>query len=262
MTIALVTDSASMLPPLWRTQRNVLVAPMSVVLDGTAFPEGGGLSNAEFYRRLAAGSAVSTSAPSPGEILDCYERATQAGASAIVSIHTGGEYSAVLDAARVAARSVDLPVEFVDTGTVSFPVALCVAVAADARDAGGATTHVADAARAAAGEVDSIFVVGVPELAQRGGRLADAGSELAPTTILTLGPTGLDEHGNAADIDDTLDRMAGHLRRVARHRSLRVAVGDIMRGASLQPQRGTGASATTSPPSREFAIARPVPHSR
>lgn len=226
--IAIVTDSASMLPPAWRDKFGVHVAPMTVVVDGTPYREGVEISTAEFYRRLEAGAEVSTSTPSPGDVLATYQEAIAAGADRIVSIHTGSEYSGVLDAARVAAREISADIDLIDTATASFPVALCVVAACATRDATGDLREVAAAASATAAVVDSIFVVGVPELARRGGRLGT--TELAsPTAILTLGPGGLAEHAVAADIDDALARMADHIRQAAAGQPVRVGVGDADR---------------------------------
>lgn len=226
--IAVVTDSASMLPPRWRDQYRVRVAPMTVILDGAAYHEGVDLDAAEFYRRLAAGAEVSTSAPSPGDLLAAYTAAVDAGATGIVSIHTGSDYSAVLDAARVAAREVGARVELVNSHTVSFPVALCVVAATETLAAGADLDGAAAAARAAASVVDSIFVVGVPDLARRGGRL---GATPVPTstTVLTLGPSGLAQHSQAADLEGALEAMSTHVRRAAAVQDLRVGVGDADR---------------------------------
>ncbi len=234
--IGIVTDSASMLPPVWQDRAEVAVAPMTVVIDGVPRREGVEIGSAEFYALLDAGATVTTSAPSPGDLLMAYRAAVEDGASSIVAVHTGADYSAVLDAASIAVRSVGADVVVVDTGTVSFPVALCVAAAVDARNAGGDTSAVAAAARAAAQVVDSIFVVGVPELAHRGGRLQGSVAVPTSTTILTLGPAGLAEHGDARSIDDALEQMAAHVRSAAHGRPLRVGVGDADRpdlGAQL-----------------------------
>lgn len=226
--IGIVTDSASMLPAAWRDRHRILVAPMTVVIDNVPYREGVDIATADFYRRLAAGAAVTTSAPSPGDLLGAYQTAVADGATAIVSIHTGAEYSAVLDAARIAARDLAVPVELVDTGTVSFPVALCVAAATTTRHDTDDPAVVAAAARSTAAVVDSIFIVGVPDLARRGGRLRDLPIN-TPTTVLTLGPTGLSEHSQATDIDDAVARMAHHIHTIARARPIRVGVGDAHR---------------------------------
>jgi hypothetical protein len=50
---------------------------------------------------------------------------------------TGSAYSAVVDAARIARRSVPVDVALADGGTVSLAVALYVASACDAHDRSG-----------------------------------------------------------------------------------------------------------------------------
>ncbi|MGI8755966.1 MAG: DegV family protein [Acidimicrobiales bacterium] len=225
--VAVVTDSASMLPPAWRDRLRVAVAPMTVVMDGEAYREGVDLDGPEFYRRLAAGAEVSTSAPSPGALLAAYQAAADTGATTVVAVHTGSAYSGVGNAAGIAAAEVAIAVELIDTGTVSFPVALCVAAAGAARDSGGTAAEVADAARRTAAVVDSVFVVGVPELARRGGRFGEKAK--TATTILGLGPSGVNEHGTAADIDEAIAQMAAIVRGAARGTALRVGVGDADR---------------------------------
>ncbi len=225
--IGLATDSASMLPAAWRDRFEVQVAPMTVVVDGEAHLEGRDLTTAAFYRRLADGAEVSTATPSPGELAAAYQRCRDAGADRVVAIHTGADYSAVLSAAAVAARQVE-GVELVDSGTVSFPVALCLAAAADARAAGVDADRVAAAARETAALVDSVFVVGAPDLAQRGGRLGDVGSKPG-LTLLGLGPGGVRDLGAADDLDDAIARMAGVVARAATGSPLRVGVGDADR---------------------------------
>jgi len=225
--IGIVTDSAAMLPPAWRDRFEIIVAPLTVVIDGTPHREGVDLGSAEFYRRLAGGAEVSTAAPSPGDLLAAYRRSLEAGATSVVAIHTGADYSAVMAAATIAVR--DLPqVELVDSGTVSFPVSLCIAAAADGRDSGADAGGVAAAARATAKEVDSVFIVGAPDLAQRGGRLGDTAA-MTDLSILGLGPDGLRDLGAAADLGDAIDRMARAVIDASQGRRLRVGVGDADR---------------------------------
>lgn len=227
--IAIVTDSASMLPPAWAGELDVAVVPMTIVLDGAALREGIDIDSATFYRQLAAGAIVSTSAPSPGDVLSAYREAHARGATQVLSIHTGADYSAVGSAALVAAREVDIPVELVDTGSVSFPVALCVAAAARRRAAGASIDEVIDAARQTAATVDSVFIIGAPELMRRGGRLPHQMEDPTPTTILRLGPSGLTELSSADTVAGSLDTMADHVAAEASRRPIRVGVGDAHR---------------------------------
>ena len=68
-----------------------------------------------------------------------------------------------------------VPVEVVDTGTASFPVACCVWAAGSVLEGGGTLGAAAAAARAVADRVDNVFIVGALDLAAtrraaRGGR--------------------------------------------------------------------------------------------
>jgi len=224
--IALVTDSNAMLPDNLRTRFGVEVVALTVVVDGEAFAEGVDLITADFYARLDAGASVSTAAPSPGAFLEAYERAAGRGATAVLSVHIGSNTSATLDSARLAAHEAAIPVELVDTGTASFPVACCVWAAGLALERGSGLDEAAAAARAVAEQVGNVFVVGAADLARRGGRLrqgAEAGEGL---TVVALRAGTMEIVGNADDVDAAAKSMDEEFARAAQHRRMRVGVGD------------------------------------
>ena len=227
--IGLVTDSASMLPSPWAERFDVAVVPMIVVLDGAPLREGVDIDSSTFYRQVAVGVTVSTSAPAPGEVLATFRSLVDRGATRIVSVHTGSDYSAVVSSARIAAQDLDVPVEIVDTGTVSFPVALCVAAAARARAEGAHAEVVAEVARRTASTIDSLFIVGTPDLAVRSGRLPVEVGTPTPSSILRLCPDGLSEHATADSIERALVAIAEHVGSIAERSSLLVGVGDADR---------------------------------
>ena len=224
--IALITDSNALLPENLRARFDVDVVPLTVVVDGRAYAEGVDLTTADFYRHLAAGVAVSTAAPSPGAFLAAYERAAARGADAVLSVHIGSNTSATLDSARLAARDAAIPVEFVDTATASFPVACCVWAAGLALERGAPLAAAAAAARAVAGEVGNVFVVGALDLARRGGRLdrdADAGEGL-PVVALRGGT--MEVVDRAQDVEGAVEAMVAEFGRAAAGRPMRCGVGD------------------------------------
>jgi DegV family protein with EDD domain len=229
--ISIVTDSGSMLTDELRRRYSISVVPMTITVDGREFAEGAELTTAEFYARLSAGSAVSTAAPSPGAFVDAYRAAADAGASSVLSIHTGAAYSATVASATVAAGLVDVAVDIVDTGAASFPVALCVWAAADEVAAGRTAVQAAAVARATATRTGSLFVVGVPELARRGGRFVSVDGDLTPTSILELVDGKIREHSRVADLDTAIDLMIDHTLRIAREEPIRVGVGHAVRDA-------------------------------
>jgi DegV family protein with EDD domain len=224
--IALVTDSGSQLPRPLAQRYGVRVVPITVVVDGRPFREGVDLTSAAFYDAVRAGAQVSTSSPSPGEFAQAYDAAAAAEASAVLSIHTGSNLSGTVNAARLAAGSSAVPVVVVDTGTASFPVACCVWAAAETLAAGACLEEAEGVARRTASAIGNVFIVGLLELARRGGRLSPSVQLGASVSILAL------EHGEmrvvaeAATVGSAIDVMGDYVEAWARGRRLRVGVGD------------------------------------
>ena len=72
--IAVLTDTTSGLTPAQAERYGVFLMPMPIILDGKTYFEDVSITPEEFYPRLAAGSMVSTSQPSPGDVADLWER--------------------------------------------------------------------------------------------------------------------------------------------------------------------------------------------
>jgi len=229
--IALVTDSNSQIPPELRDRFGVRVVPLTIVLGGEPFKEGVDLTTNGFYERLAAGAEVSTAAPSPGDVLRTYEEAAATGATEILSVHIGSNISATVNSVRVAAGGSPVPVEVVDTGTASFAVACCVWAAGDALAAGADLGHAADAARAAAGRVGNVFVVGALDLARRGGRLPAQVAAGNGIPVLALAGGLMQPVARVHDVDAAVEAMTGYVRTTAGGVPQRVGV-----GAALAPE--------------------------
>jgi DegV family protein with EDD domain len=224
--IALVTDSNAMLPDALRARFAARVVPLTVVVDGQPYAEGTELDAETFYARLAAGASVSTAAPPPGVFVEAYEAAAADGADAVLSVHIGSNTSATVASAGIAAASSPVPVEIVDTGTASFPVACCVWAAGAALERGADLEAAADAARAVAAEVGNVFVVGALDLARRGGRLAAGVDSGDGVPVLALYGGTMDVLGRAGDVDAAVTLMVSEFERAAAARPMRVGVGD------------------------------------
>ncbi len=223
--IQLVTDSASMLPDAVRRRFGISVVALTITIGDEDFAEGGDLTTAEFYSRMADGAAVSTAAPSPGTFVDTYRAAAENGATAVLSVHTGAAYSATVASATVAAEMVDIPVSIVDTGVGSFPVALSTWRAAELLGRGCTIEDAAMAAERTASATRSLFVVGVPVVARRGGRFVAISGELTPTTVLELTNGELHDRGAAVDLEAAIETMIDGAVAAAETGALRIGVG-------------------------------------
>lgn len=227
--ITIVTDSASMLPDELRARHDISVVPVTIGIDDDEYREGVDLAAIDFYHRLGEGATVTTAAPAPGAFVQAYEAAVASGAERILSIHTGSSYSATASSAALAATMVDVPVDVVDTGVASFPVALAVWAAAEALSHDRGVEQALAAAADTALSAGSLFTIGVPEAARLGGRLTGVGGDLTPFTILELARGELTVHSEAPDIDAAIDTMIGRVGSLARSQPIRVGVGHAMR---------------------------------
>lgn len=221
MTVRLVTDSNTMVPAGLLEHFAITAVPLTVVVDGTPHRDDE-LDPVEFCGLLRAGASVSTSAPSPGQLMAAYEALAEEGATQILSIHIGSTQSATLGAAQLACRQVDVPVTVVDTGTTSFLAGCCVWRAAERLADGAGIEAAAEAAGQVAASVASVFTIGEIARANEGGRFAVGDDAGIPMFV----SSGADMHqrGTVKDTDEAARMMAEVV--AEQTGPLRVGVGD------------------------------------
>jgi DegV family protein with EDD domain len=142
-SFAVVTDSTADLPNAWRDLYDIEVVPLKVLFGKETFRDRVDITDAEFFRRLTASTSLpTTSAPSPGEFAEVYERLSR-DHDGCISIHIGAQLSATAEAARVGAQSVEgFPVKVIDSETVTMPMAFLCRVAAESASLAEATQAV------------------------------------------------------------------------------------------------------------------------
>ena len=70
--IAIMTDSNCGIMPGCEPYSDIHIIPMPVLIDGETFYEGKSITADAFSRKLASDAAVSTSLPSPGDVMDMW----------------------------------------------------------------------------------------------------------------------------------------------------------------------------------------------
>lgn len=236
--IGLCTDSNAQLPDELRERYRVEVVPLTVTVDGQEFLEGVDLDADGFYARFPADGdqttvpVVTTAAPAPGRFLAAWEALADAGATEILSIHLGSQVSGTVNAASLAARTANVPVHVVDTGTASFAISCCVWQAAEAIAGGAGLAEAAAAATEVARRCDNVFVVGALHLARSGGRLAPGTEEIVGDAIgvLSLVEGSVKPVAQARTLDEAAQVMADYVR--ATGSNLRVGIGVADAGAA------------------------------
>lgn len=171
--VALVTDSATNVPPELLSQYDISVVPVELYLEGRRFRDEVDISTKDFYRwfRAHPDTASSTSCPAPGEFLRVYQELA-AEHEAIVSVHMASGLSGTLESAREAATMLaGTPVELVDTRSVSMGAGFCVLAAARMLKRGGTAPQAAAAARRVADEVHMFALLDTLRYVARTGRV-------------------------------------------------------------------------------------------
>ena len=209
--IGLVVDSNSQLPAALAERYSIEVVPLLVTVDGHEYREGVDLDVDDFYAAWDGGRTpeISTSQPSPGAFVEAYTRLVARGATEILSIHIAEAMSGTLNAARIASDLVNVPVQLVDTGTASFGISCCVWAAAEAIAAGASLAEAARTASARAASLRTSFVVGVPRLVDRSGRVG-VGIEAASADgipVLAMAGADLTVLSTANDLDAAVSAM-------------------------------------------------------
>ena len=208
--IGFVTDSASQIPAPLAAELGVHVVPVTVTVDGVDHREGVDLSADEFWARIDGPDLpeLSTSQPSPGAITAVYEDAIAGGATELVSVHVGADVSGTVNAARLAAAEVDVPVHVVDSGTASFGVTACLWQAVAAAHAGADGAAAAGVAAAMAPRIGTSFILQGLDFARAGGRFDLVLPDDADDVIVLAGHgTALDVVGAGRDLDSLCDQI-------------------------------------------------------
>jgi DegV family protein with EDD domain len=188
--VAVVTDSTAYLPAQTVQELGVRVVPLQVVVGGTAYAEGLQIDSRAVAEALRAYTPVSTSRPSPQELLDEYVAAAASGADSIVSLHISAAMSGTFESAVLAARESPVPTEVVDSRSLAMGLGFLVLQAARSAAAGMSSSEIAAAARRRAACTRGYFYVATLEHLRRGGRISGAaallGSALSIKPLLRL----------------------------------------------------------------------------
>jgi len=240
--VAVVTDSTTSLPPELIERWGIETVSLYVGWGGDHRPERE-YDLDEFYARLRDSEELpSTSQPSVGDFLACFEPLAEAGRD-IVSIHIASGLSGTYESAREAARVIEDKghrgrVEVVDSQTGAGALGLVVLGAAEAAEQGQTLEQVVAAAEQTRASLEMWFCLDTLEYLRRGGRIGGAqalvGSALKIKPILTFG-SEIVPVGRVRTKKRALERMVAYLHELRE----RDASGWIVQHAQLPDDAAT-----------------------
>ena len=176
--VAIVTDSASDIPPQLAAELGLTVVPVIVSFNEESFKVGEEISMDEFWKRLTAPGAPfpKTAAPSSAAFTAAYDKAFASGASEIVSIHVASKLSATYRSAEMAATAhpQSKNIHLVDTATASAAEGLLVKRAHRAAAAGKSAAEIVADIRGVIPRTHVIFFLNTLDYLKAGGRISPA----------------------------------------------------------------------------------------
>ncbi len=218
--VAVVTDSTPYLPDELLERWSIHKVSLYVGWEGDLRRESDYSDLDAFYAKLRESPQLpTTSQPSVGDFLACYEPLVSAGRD-VLSVHIAGGLSGTCESAREAARLVAEHghpgrIEVFDSQTGAGGLGCLVVVAAAAAEDGRPLDAVIDAVAEARRSLDIWFCLDTLEYLRRGGRIGAAqamvGTALKIKPILTFG-TEIAPVGRVRTQRRAFERMVDYLR--------------------------------------------------
>jgi fatty acid-binding protein DegV len=240
--IGICTDSNSQLPSSLAERYAIEVVPLTVTIGDHDYLEGVDLDPDQFYDMISADPrpCLSTGQPSPGQFAAAYESLLHRGCDEILSIHVTAAASGTLNAARLATRSLPVPVRLVDSGTASFGVSCCVWAAANAVADGANLDEAVRVAESLASRIGMAFAMSELDFIRTGGSaprhdIDEHGTDSADADrripVLTMAGGQISVVSRVATMADAVESLAAMA--VGWGPRLKVAVG--LAGRSAEP---------------------------
>jgi DegV family protein with EDD domain len=180
MTLRIITDSTSDLPPDLAAQLGIVIVPCFINIGEQSFLDGIDLSRQEFYARLPTYAPFpKTAAPGIELFHQAYRQVIHEGATEILSIHVASSLSAVYNVAMIAAQEMnDAPITVFDSRQLSLGTGFQAMIAAQLAAAGFSIAEIVRRLDEKILHIHAMAVLDTLEFLRRGGRVSRLVSSL------------------------------------------------------------------------------------
>lgn len=183
--IAIVTDSNSGITQAKGKEMGIYVLPMPFYINGELFFEDITLTQEEFYKRLGENADISTSQPSPGDVIDLWDKILEEH-DELVHIPMSSGLSSSCETAVSLAGDYDGRVQVVNNQRISVTQEQSVLDAMALRDAGKSASEIREILEREKFESTIYITVDTLKYLKKGGRITPAAAALG--TVLNLKP--------------------------------------------------------------------------
>jgi len=186
MKTAVMTDSNSGITPEEGKKIGIYSLPMPVIIEGDVFYEGKNITQEEYYGAMTSGKNVTTSQPSPGDVMDMWDGILKEGYEQVVYIPMSSALSASCHAAIQLSEEYDGKVQVVDDHRISVTMRESVLEAKWMANQGMTAEEIKKKLEENAYNSSIYIAVDTLEYLKKGGRVTAAG--VAIGAVLNIKP--------------------------------------------------------------------------
>lgn len=198
MKTAVMTDTNSGITKDIAKELGIYVIPMPVIIDEETYYENDTITEEEFFCALSGDRHITTSQPSPGDVMDLWDQILNEGYDELVYIPMSSGLSNSCAAALGYSQEYDGKVEVIDNHRISVTMYQSVLHARDLALQGASAKEIKTALEDDAYNSSIYLAVNTLEYLKKGGRITPAaaliGSVLSIKPILTIQGEKLDSY--------------------------------------------------------------------
>ena len=198
MKTAIMTDTNSGITKDIAKELGIYVIPMPVIIDEETYYENDTITEEEFFCALSVDRHITTSQPSPGDVMDLWDQILNEGYDELVYIPMSSGLSNSCAAALGYSQEYDGKVEVIDNHRISVTMYQSVLHARDLALQGASAKEIKTALEDDAYNSSIYLAVNTLEYLKKGGRITPAaaliGSVLSIKPILTIQVEKLDSY--------------------------------------------------------------------
>ena len=186
MKTAVMTDSNSGITPEEGKKIGIYSLTMPVIIEGDVFYEGKNITQEEYYGAMTSGKNVTTSQPSPGDVMDMWDGILKEGYEQVVYIPMSSALSASCHAAIQLSEEYDGKVQVVDDHRISVTMRESVLEAKWMANQGMTAEEIKKKLEENAYNSSIYIAVDTLEYLKKGGRVTAAGAAIG--AVLNIKP--------------------------------------------------------------------------
>ena len=174
MVIKIVADSTCDIPQAIASQYGITIVPCYINIGNKSYLDGIEMPRARFYEILPSlPIPPTTSAPSIEKFTQVYYQLLHEGATKIISVHIAGSLSNTLNAAKLAAKSInEISIAVIDTGQLSLGAGRLAVTAAIEAAAGKTAEYIISRLQHLATHTYTLAVLDTLAYLRRSGRVS------------------------------------------------------------------------------------------